>query len=129
MLPVKIHPGKATDIQPKQSNNTVMEYQLPLQYCPPKTRHSAANLREDQGLLLQSETHKFVEKSTIQPVKQLHVHITSPILLWYLKVAEVWRLIIDLRYRNSLLEPPHYVLIRSGNCTANAMLTRWELLQ
>ena len=86
--------------------SSITGYQLPLQYWP-KRHHSAANLREDQRLILQSEIHKLVEKGAVQPIKQLHAHITSPMFA-VPKSGGGWRPIIDLRYLNSFLEPPHF---------------------
>ena len=87
-------------------NSTITGYQLTLQYCP-KRHHSAANLREDQRLILQSEIHKLVEIGAVQPIKQLHAHITSPMFV-VPKSGGGLRPIIDLRYLNFFLEPPHF---------------------
>ena len=62
---------------------------------------------EDQRLILQSEINKLVEKGGVQPIKQSHAHITSPLLV-VPKSGGGWRPIIDLRYLNSYLEPPHF---------------------
>ena len=58
-------------------------------------------------MILQSEIHKFVEKGAVQPIKQSHAHITSPMFV-VSKSRGGWSPIINLRYLNSYLEPPHF---------------------
>ena len=85
---------------------TITGYQLPLQ-CWLSRNHSAANLKEDERLILQSEIHELIEKGAGKLIKQSHAHKASPMFV-VPKSNGGWRAIIDLRYFNRNLEPPRF---------------------
>ena len=81
-------------------------YQIPLEHWPEK-HWSTINVREEQQSVLQEEVAKLREKEAVHPVQKTEAHIVSPVFV-VPKSGGGWRLIIDLRYLNSCIAPPHF---------------------
>jgi len=86
--------------------STIRGYQPPLELWPEKHR-STITVSEEHQSVLQEEVSKLREKGAVHQVQQSDVHIISPIFV-VPKSGGGWRLIIDLRYLNSHMVPPHF---------------------
>ncbi|XP_065902073.1 uncharacterized protein [Dysidea avara] len=86
--------------------STIRGYQIPLE-CLPEQHRSTITVSREQQSVLQEEVSKLREKGAVHPVQQSEAHIISPIFV-VPKSGGGWRLIIDLRYLNSHIVPPHF---------------------
>ena len=85
---------------------TIRGYQIPLKYWP-KEHWSTTTVSEERQSVLLEEVTKLREKEAVLPVQQTEAHIVSPVFV-VPKHGGGWRLIIDLRYLNSCMVPPHF---------------------
>ena len=85
---------------------TIRGYQIPLEYWP-KEHWSTTIISKEQQSVLQEEVAKLREKEAVHPVQRTEAHIVSPVFV-VPKHGGGWRLIIDLRYLNSGMVPPHF---------------------
>ena len=85
---------------------TIRGYQIPLEYWP-KEHWSTTTVSEEQQSVLLEEVTKLREKEAVLPVQQTEAHIVSPVFV-VPKHGGGWRLIINLRYLNSYMVPPHF---------------------
>ena len=85
---------------------TVRGYQIPLEFWPEEHRSIITASEEQQSVLLE-EVSKLRKKGAVHRVQQSEAHIISPTFV-VPKSGGGWRLIIDLRYLNSHMVPPHF---------------------
>ena len=93
-------------IQDQWVLSTIRGYQIPLDQWPNQLL-STNRLGESQQDILLTEVEGLVGKEAAQWVSLTQVHVASPMFI-VLKSRGGWRPIIDLRYLNSHLEPPHF---------------------
>ena len=86
--------------------STIQGYHLPLVSWPHRWL-SSSRLDDSKPSALQTEVQKLIEKGAAVRVQPSQVHVSSPMFI-VPKSGGGWRPIIDLRFLNTYLEPPHF---------------------